>query len=138
MSWDISVQNLPESALTVADIPHDFRPNTLGLRSDIIAKIKEVVPEADFRDPAWGRIEGQDWSIEINIGDSEVCDSFMFHVRGSAEPVGTIAAILDHLKLRAIDCQSGEFFVAGPQSTESLQRWREYRDRVVDTTQNNP
>src|SRR3569832_757136 len=131
MSWDIFVQDLPAGVQSVEDIPDDFAPKELGPRAEIIAKIKEVVPDADFSDPTWGRIEGEGWSIEVNTGDEEVCDSFAFHVRGQDEAVGTIAAILDHLKLRALDAQTGEFFAAGPESLEGFRKWREYRDRVI-------
>ena len=131
MSWDIIVQDLPGDALTVADIPDEFQPSPLGSRSDLIAKICEIVPDANFADPSWGIVEGNDWSIEISIGDDEVCQSFAFHVRGGGDAVGTVAAILDHLKLRAIDCQTSEFFIASPESLHSFKKWREYRDRVV-------
>ena len=131
MSWDIFVQDLPRDAATVADIPQGFEPASIGRRADIIAKIKEIVPSADFADPSWGMIEGESWSVEVNIGRNETCTGFAFHVRGSDEAVAVVAAILDHLNLRAIDGQTGEFFVAGPAALESFRRWRAFRDRVI-------
>ncbi|HVX83207.1 MAG TPA: hypothetical protein VH253_00165 [Phycisphaerae bacterium] len=131
MSWDIFVQDLPRDAATVADIPHDFRPTPLGPRSHIIEKICEVVPTADFSNPAWGIIEGGDWSIEVNLGEAKECKSFAFHVRGADEAVGAVASILDHLGLRALDSQTGEFFMPGSMALASFQKWRAYRDRAV-------
>ena len=131
MSWDIFVQDLPRDARSTADIPADFRPKSIGKRADVIRKIRELLPEANFSDPSWGRIEAEDWSIEVNIGDSEECKSFALHVRGGDAVVGVVAGILAHLDLRALDSQTGEFFVAGPEALESFQKWRAYRDQVI-------
>jgi hypothetical protein len=87
----------------VADISAEFKPASIGKRSIVIEKIKEVVPTADFSDPSWGRIDGDGWSIEVNIGTNEDCEGFAFHIRGRDAAVGAVAAILQHLKLRALD-----------------------------------
>lgn len=131
MSWDIFVQDLPKDAASVADIPDDFVPKEIGDRSDIIAKISKVVPEADFSNPAWGVIDGEDWSIEINMGSSETCSGFALHVRGGDRAIGVVDAVLRALGLRAIDSQTGEFFIAGPDAQASFSKWRKYRDSVV-------
>jgi hypothetical protein len=132
MSWDIFVQELPRDAKTTTDIPGDFRPGTIGKRSTIIEGIKEVVPSADFSDPCWGVIDGDDWSIEVNIGANEDCGGFALHVRGSDAAIGAVEAILQHLGLRALDSQNGDFFTAGPEAIDSFRKWRAYRDQVVE------
>jgi hypothetical protein len=132
MSWDIFVQDLPRDAQTVKDIPKGFVPASLGQRSTIIAKMKEVVPSADFSDPSWGVIDGDGWSIEVNVGKREECRGFAFHVRGGDAAAGVVAAILEHLNLRALDGRTtGGFFVAGPEALESFRRWRAYRDQIA-------
>lgn len=131
MSFDIFVQDLPAEAADIGDIPDDFEPLPLGTRADIIARILEVIPEADFSDPAWGHIDDDLLSIEVNLGADQVCSGFAFHVRGGDEAIGVVAAILDHLGLRAINPQAGAFFEAGPNASASFARWRAYRDRVV-------
>ena len=130
MSWDIFVQDLPRDAATTAEIPDDFKPAPLGPRARIIQKIREVVPTADFSNPAWGTIQGKDWSVEANLGEEEECDSFAFHIRGGDEAAGAVVAILNHLGLRALDSQTGEFFVPGPTALASFQKWRAYRNRA--------
>jgi hypothetical protein len=132
VSWDIFVQDLPRDAASISDIPADFRPKTIGKRVDVIRKIRELLPEADFSDPSWGRIDSEDWSIEVNIGEDEECSSFALHVRGGDTVVGVVSGILAHLNLRALDSQTGDFFVAGPEALESFQKWRAYRDQVVN------
>jgi hypothetical protein len=131
MSWDISIQDLPANAATVADIPDDFKPRLLGPRSDVIARVREILPDANFRDPSWGILEGGDFSIEFNMGSEEICDGFMLHIRGGGGIAMTVVAkLLEHLKLRGIDCQTGDFF-RHDAAEDSFRQWQAYRDRVV-------
>jgi hypothetical protein len=133
MSWDVFVQDLPRHATTVAEVPADYRPASLGKRSAIIEKIREVFPDADFSNPSWGRIDEDDCSIEVNLGAEEDCGGFVLHVRGGDAAIGVVAAILQHLHLRALDSQTGEFFNARPEAIESFRQWRAYRDRCLKT-----
>lgn len=45
MSWDTFVQDLPPGIASISDIPDDFEPSPIGLRSDIIAKVSALYPE---------------------------------------------------------------------------------------------
>ena len=130
MSWDILVLDLPSDANKLADVPKDYRPSPIR-RSEIINGIIEVLPIANFSNPAWGLIIDQDWSIEVNLGGEQECVSAMLHVRGGDGAVGAVAAIVRQLNLRAIDCGTGEFFAADDNAMESFRRWRNYRDKVV-------
>jgi len=82
MSWDIYVQDIPPSVKSISEMPDDFEPQPLGTRGDIIARIREVIPNADFTSPSWGQIDGPDFSIEVSMGALEQVVSFAFHVRG--------------------------------------------------------
>jgi hypothetical protein len=46
-------------------------------------------------------------------------------------PRTALSAILRRLNLRALDSQTGEFFVADENSIESFQQWKKYRDDVT-------
>src|SRR5688572_25868802 len=104
MSWDISIQDLPSSAKTIDEIPDDFRPASLGPRSQVIAEILAVVPDVDFSDPSWGLLNRATFSIEFNMGSKDVCEGFMLHVRGGAGAMLLIDQVLKALGLRGIDC----------------------------------
>ena len=129
MSWDIFVQDLPANAKAVQEIPRDFQPGPIGKRQAIIDAILDVAPNVDFTNPTWGSIEGDDWSIEVNIGEEDECSGFAFHVRGGDEAAKVVAAILAKLRLRALDSQTGDFFEAN-EAVNSLQSWRTYRNRI--------
>ena len=132
MSWDIFVQDIPPFARSVKEIPDDFDPKPIGNRSDLVARIREVVPNADFSSPAWGSIEGPGYSIEVNMGDDEHVKSFAFHVRGGDQAPFVISDVLEHLGLRAFDpaSKSGIFGVDA-DVTSGLHAWRTYRDQVL-------
>jgi hypothetical protein len=129
MSWDIHISDLPEVA-SVSDIADDFKPKNLGSRAALIAKIVDVFPDADFTDPSWGIIDGDGWSIEVNIGNSADCDGIMLHVRGGDGAVKAVSAIVGRLGLRAIDLQTGEFYQPG-DATRSFEAWRSFRDDAL-------
>lgn len=131
MSWDIFVQDLPPGLSTVEDFPDDFVPGSIGRRSEIVAGIQGVVPDVDFTDPTWGRIEGPDYSIEVNLGDEDPVTSFAFHIHGGEMAAGVVADILDRLQLRAIDPQSDSGLFDEATAEESLRRWRAYRDQAI-------
>lgn len=130
MSWDIFVSNFPAEAKTANDLPHDFVGKPIGTRHEIITKIREIVPMAVFPDKSWGKIEGPGLDVEISLGDNEILTDFAFHVRGSEESAACIADILRHLKLRAVDSGTGEFFDLN-RSADSCQKWKAYRDEIL-------
>ncbi len=142
MSWDIFVQYIPEDVKQISDMREKyskFKPRPIGMRSDIIKKIKKVIPEADFSNPSWGVIEGNGFSIEVNMGEQEECKGFAFHVRGGDVAAFVICEILKNLGLRAFDSSSETgLFEIGSGDVVALQRWRQYRDKVLkekdDTT----
>jgi len=134
MSWDIFVENIPEYIKSIEDLQkyEDFERKPIGKRSDIISKIKEVVPEADFSDPSWGQIVSQDCSIEVNIGEDEECYGFAFHVRGNEKAVYVVAKIIEHLGLRAFDPSADDgMFKIGPDLVKGFREWKRYRDYLM-------
>ena len=135
MSWDIYVQDSPPSVKSVSEMPGDFEPRPLGSRADIIARIREVVPTADFTSPSWGLIDGPEFSIEVSMGNLEQVDSFAFHVRGGHLAAFVVADILRQLGFRAFDpsSPSGIFELDGDPAA-GLRRWRHYRDSIVGKT----
>ena len=132
MSWDIFVQDLPQGIRSVDELPSDFRPRPIGKRVDIIAAIKEIIPDADFSNPCWGMIEGADYSIEVNLGQQEILDGFALHVRGGSEEVSKVVLkLLRHLGLCGIDPSAYEILTPKSLSAPGFRRWKDFRDRVI-------
>src|SRR5712691_7008539 len=125
MSWDIFIQQFPDDARKVTDIPDTFTASPIGRRDEVMAKIRSVLPQVDFSDPAWGVLQGDGYSIEFGLGDDDVLYGITLHIRGSNAVLPHITSVLDALRLRAIDSWTGEFF--DPEvAPHSLARWRGY------------
>lgn len=132
MSWDIFVQEIPPDVESVAEISGEFRPGPIGTRASIIEAIRRVVPDADFSDPSWGKIDGPAYSIEVNIGADDPVTSFALHVGGGDQVVYVVHDILAELGLRAFDPSNPSgIFSLDDGSLEGLRGWRAYRDRVL-------
>lgn len=130
MSWDVDLLDAPDvdCANDIA-ADSDIRPIK---RSTVIEAVSGLFPgSADFSDPFWGRVDGDGWSIEVNVGDDEMCSSIMLHVRGAGDPVPAILQIAGALQLRALDCSTGDFLDAEAPENASFERWQAYRDQVV-------
>lgn len=130
MSWDVVLLDAPDvrSADDIA-ADTDIRPIK---RSAVIEAVSGLFPgSADFSDTSWGRVDGDGWSIEVNIGDDEMRPSIMLHVRGAGDPVPAILQIAGALQLRALDCSTGDFLSAEQPEKASFERWQAYRDQVV-------
>jgi hypothetical protein len=134
MSWDIFVQDLPAGIASVADIPHDFVPSPIGLRSDVIARVSALYPECSFAKPSWGVLDIPGCSIELNLGTAEELMSFAMHVRGDERASTVVAHILGELGMRALDPSSrtGLFEQDAILRSESFARWRSYRSSVLE------
>lgn len=132
MSWDIFVYDFPATATTPDEIPTDWQPPIIGRRSEIIGRIRKLVPEADFSDSSWGTVRMDEFSIEISLSEhDDDMDGFVMHVRVGDRAATVVAAIVEGLGLRAIDTGTSGFFRSGPDAVEGLKRWREYRNQVL-------
>jgi hypothetical protein len=132
MSWDILLQSLPVGIRSLDEIPADYVPPPLGPRADLIRRIVARLPAVDFSDPAWGRLDGETFSIELNLGTEAEAKALMLHIRGSAEVLGAVREISEALGCRAIDCSEGNIIdFESPHASEVWSRWRAYRDRVL-------
>jgi hypothetical protein len=119
MSRDIFVQDIPNDVRAVEDIPDDWMPAPLPCSAEQVrATVLAVAPDADFSDPTWGRIVRPGIDIEVNLGDSDVLDSFAFHVRAddSAAAEALVADVLLRLGLRAFDPEGSDSGIFSPST----------------------
>jgi hypothetical protein len=129
VSWDIFVMDLP-AVPRVEDIPDDWDGQPLGSRDDVIATIRDAVPDVDFTDPGWGLIDGGSYSIEVSIGREDPVVSFALHVRGGGDAAAVVSRVLRRGRWRGLDSQTGEFF-SDNNAADTLGEWQRYRDAVI-------
>ncbi|HET7436337.1 MAG TPA: hypothetical protein VFN10_16625 [Thermoanaerobaculia bacterium] len=125
MSWDVFIQHLPASALTVDDVPDDFTGWPLGSRPEVLQTVARVFPTVDCTDPSLLRVRAANYALDIAIGSDDPVAMLTVRVRGDAAAVRPIAELIELLGARAIDSWTGEFF--DPDAAEeSVERWRMY------------
>jgi hypothetical protein len=130
MSWDVILIDMPSGIVTIDDLPKDFSPE-LGPRTHVLSTIATMLPDLDLTDPAWGILDGDDFSIEFNIGDGDPITDIMLHVRGGDDAIHVIQHICEHTGWRAFDTSTGDLIDFAQDPTAGLRQWRAYRDRVV-------
>jgi hypothetical protein len=129
MSWDVFIQDLPDEARRVVEVPDDFQPRPLGARAQLISRIASQFPDADFTDPSWGKLQRDGYAIDISIGDDDPVTGITLHVRGSDDAVGAVVALIDAVGGRAVDSWTGELFDQAV-ALHSIRRWRAYLEEI--------
>lgn len=127
MSWDIFIQDYG-SYNKISEIPDDFKPKPFGNRDDIIKRMVEIYPEADFSDPSRGIIDADAFSIEISISGDQIVDSITLHVRGDKLDADYVAKIVKIIGQRAFDTGTGEFLDLNDPDL-GFAKWRTYRNK---------
>ena len=131
MSWDLYIQDWGDFN-KLSEIPDDFKPLPIGTRAEIIEKIKQAEPLVDFNDESLGRLDTSEFSIEFNMGEAEILNSFVLHVRGNELAVPVIGNILDKLKLKAADGGEDSFFDIN-SSKENMSAWIQMRNKIIES-----
>jgi hypothetical protein len=130
MSWDVVLMKVPSNIVTVEDFPDDFS-SELGPRSQVLLTLATVLPELDLTDPTWGILDGDDFSIQFNIGDDDPVDTIMLHVRGGDSAIGAIQRVCERTGWRALDMSGSGFINFAEDPAAGLRQWRIFRDRTV-------
>jgi hypothetical protein len=132
VSWDVFIFDAPPGATSVDQIPQDFEPPPLGGGPAIRQRLHDNVQGLDLSDPVWGRLHGQTWSIELNIGSKDPVDSIMLHVRGGGDDVlAVIAQIAASVGGRALDFSTGEFLTGDRSEAAGWHGFQRYRDQIL-------
>ncbi|WP_078082656.1 hypothetical protein [Microbulbifer mangrovi] len=131
MSWDISIIKFSRDYSSIEEIPDDEVPLNLGERSFVHESVLEFFPKTNWSDPAWGIYDCEFGSIGFNVGDKEIAEGMMLHVRASDEIVKPIIAMCLKNGWSGLDTGSGDFIEKADDPTSGINSWREYRDQVL-------
>ena len=133
MSWDVVMIRTKTNSEAIDEIKSE---NIIPFRQTEIANaIKKISTELgvcyNCDDLSWQDLDSDNWSIEFNVGKDAETESIMLHIRGGEEPKAVFAALIADLNTRLIDCSTGEFISLGKPT--SFERWKAYRDQIVNT-----
>jgi hypothetical protein len=131
VSWDVFIQDLPESARTIAEIPDDFEPQALGKRIDVVTTITECF---DLPHSLQGEVFTVDLvrsSIEISVGEDDPCRCVALHIYGGIDAAPAVARLLNCLGRRGLDTATSEIISADNDIDASIAKWASFRDRMI-------
>ena len=131
MSWDVSLYRFTRRYPTIEDIPGDEQLLPLGSLSEVHVAVSAVFPGTNWTDPVWGIYDGEFGSIEFNVGKDDPVKSLGLHVRASDAIVGGILQLCERMACQAMDLTNSTFLDQSAHPSAGLEKWREYRDRVV-------
>jgi len=133
VSWDVFIMrrdSTTESLQSLVSLPEDFMPSRMGDAGALRNRIRTVLPEVDWSEPSWGRLEGDGYSIEFNIQKEGIIDSFMLHVRGGGDALVDITRMCKANGWLAVDCSDGSVIDLDKPSREGWESFQRYRDNV--------
>ena len=133
MTWDVLLQRVPEGLASLDDMPDHFRPPSLGSAQEVAERLRAALPGVDFSDPVRGKLRGEGFEIELEVGADEACRSVMLHVRGGDEALEAVRRAAEALDAAAIDCGEGtRIRWDGGDPCVSLRAWRAHQSHVLD------
>ncbi len=123
MSWDVILMNVPSNIESGTEFEEDLPE--LGSKTKVLSILSNALPSINLSDPAWGILDGDNFSIEFNMGDDDPVHTIMLHVRGSDDVTGVIDRICQHSGWRAFDTTVGDFinFAKNPTAGAGGVQW---------------
>ena len=131
MSWDVVVADLPEGVdpLTITE-----PITTLGLRPEIIARIRSIFPEVEMDDSGEGYFQGRDFVLEFNLGEEEVVTDITLSIRGGDEAFGVLKHLCAQTGWIAVDLSTNRLIdFTSPDADASYREWQALRGGLADS-----
>jgi hypothetical protein len=129
VSWDLLIIAAPPG-LPVEAVTEDNTP-PLGPRADVVAAIRAALPEAGEPSGRYLRVEGETFTVELNLGDDEPVGHLGVRAQGDDATVDALMRLCAHTGWRAYDVSTGDFLDAADDPAAGLRGWRALRDRAI-------
>lgn len=129
MSWDVIVQNYGGNP--PPDDELDAPPAPLGSAKEIRKRIDAHLPGVAWSDELRGVYEGDEFSIEFDIGEEEPITTVMLSVHGGGDAFGAIKSFAVPNRWSLFDCSESTFLDLEGSTAEGFEGFQEYRDRAL-------
>jgi hypothetical protein len=133
MSWDVIVFNFRGSP------PRDLEsfeshepPEALGTPNTVSRSIDEFLPGVHWSDPTAGLYEGDEFTIEFNLGGGEIVNTMHLQVRGSGDAVAALMQFAVPCGWSLLDCSTSKFLDPNNPSTEGWDGFQSLRNRAME------
>jgi hypothetical protein len=133
MSWDVMIYDIGGNLPSSIEQFDESTARDLGTTESVRSTISEALPETDWSDQAWGIYDGDDYFFEFNIGNDDMVDSFMVHVRGGGDAISGLIKVIALKNWTILDCSTGEFIDPKKPNQKGWQDFQEFQNRVTAT-----
>jgi hypothetical protein len=103
----------------------------LGTREEVVAAVCAALPEVELSE-RYARVEGETYTVELNLGDDDPVQGMSVRVQGGDEAVEPLLRLCAHTGWRALDISTGGFLDEADDPAAGLRGWRAFRNRVID------
>jgi hypothetical protein len=138
MSWAIYAMRGPGGVRRLDDIPDGYSPPSLGTAEEVVALVREVVPDVDATKRSWLRMEGPDHDVEMTIGKGVEVRDVTFYINGGTASIPLVMKISSRLGVTPYDTESGNFLteesappVPPPLDEDELKDGRSWWQRLT-------
>src|SRR2546423_1701169 len=131
MSWDLMAMKFPTGIHDISELPENFKPTRIGIRSEVISTIL-AFPGSRESGEAYVNIETDGYAIETSVGKEDVCTGLMFYVYGDgSRPAEVIQKISERLAIRTWDINGAQFLDHAADPESGFRQYKAYRDKVL-------
>jgi hypothetical protein len=130
MSWDVVICHA-NGRSHAADRPEECQDNSLGDAAEVRNRLSAYFDELEWLDSSWGLLLGERFSLEFRLNAASPVESITLHVRGSGDPLGTIASLCKHFGWHALDRATGQLLDLDNPRSQGWIEFQAFRERVL-------
>ena len=90
-------------------MPVDYEPPAVGTATDVVAKVREVVPDVDTSKPSWLALRSPEYDVEMTIGKGVEVRDITFYLNDGPRSIPIVMEISRRLGVTPYDTESGNF-----------------------------
>ena len=109
MSWAVYAVRGPGGVRRLDDMPMDYEPPSVGTATDVVAAVREVVPDVDTSKPSWLALRSPDYDVEMTIGKGVEVRDITFYLNDGPRSIPIVMDISRKLGVTPYDTESGDF-----------------------------
>ncbi|RKS72648.1 hypothetical protein CLV35_2896 [Motilibacter peucedani] len=111
MTWDVYALRAP-GVRSVEALPEGYEPPAVGPFDEVLALVREALPDVDASNESWLTLRRPGFSLEIGLGKSVSVHDVYFYVTVEDEDAhSAVSAVLDvcrALRITPYDTETGE------------------------------
>ncbi len=109
MSWAVYAMRGPGGVRRLDDIPDGYEPPSVGSSAEVVALVRELVPDVDASKPSWLALRSDEFDVEMTIGKGVEVRDITFYLNDGPRSIPIVMEISRRLGVTAYDTESGNF-----------------------------